>query len=72
MSELDTIIEINITRQTTTVDTAAFNIPLIVSGVIEFPERTRTYTSLAAVGEDFATTSNVYIMASKILARPRR
>lgn len=72
MSELDTIIEINITRQTTTVDTAAFNIPLIVSGVIEFPERTRTYNSLAAVGDDFSTSSNVYIMASKVFAQNPR
>jgi hypothetical protein len=65
MAELDNIIQITITRETTAVSTASFNIPLILSDITNFSERTRTYTDIDAVGEDFASTSNVYQMAEK-------
>jgi hypothetical protein len=65
MAELDNIVQITISRETTAVDTASFNIPLILSDITNFSERTRTYTDIDALGEDFVSTSNVYKMAEK-------
>lgn len=63
MSELSDVVEVTITRETASIDTAAFNIPLILATFTNFSERTRTYTSITGVGEDFSSTSNAYKMA---------
>lgn len=69
MSELENLIQITITRQTSSVATAAFNIPAILAQFTDFSERTRVYTSISAVGEDFDSTSDVYIIANKMFGQ---
>lgn len=69
MSELDNIVQISISRETAQLTTASFNIPLILASFTNFSERTRTYTDITAVGGDFASTSNVYKMASKLFGQ---
>jgi hypothetical protein len=65
MSELDSIIQITITRETAEVATASFNIPLILASFTNFSERARVYASIDEVGGNFASTSNVYKMAQR-------
>lgn len=64
---LSDIVQITITKETTAIDTASFNIPLILATTVAFPERTRTYSSIGAVAEDFGATSEVYQVASKLM-----
>tara|TARA_R110000744_G_C19371770_1_gene563157 strand:+ start:28967 stop:30259 length:1293 start_codon:yes stop_codon:yes gene_type:complete len=61
---LDDIVSITITKESTAIDTASFSIPLLLTSTAVFSERTRTYTSLAAVGEEFDSTTDVYAVAS--------
>lgn len=63
MTRLTDIIEINISRETTAVAQTNFNVPMFLSTHTNFTERAREYTSIEAVGEDFATTENAYIAA---------
>src|SRR5690554_2943691 len=72
MASLDSIIEINISRQTTPVDRAAFNIPCFIGEFNTFQERAREYTSLAAVEEDFGTEGAVYKAAAKFFGQEIR
>lgn len=65
MSDLDDVVSVVITDQTTAIATASFAIPLILATFTNFAERARTYLNITEVGADFATTSNVYKMASK-------
>lgn len=53
---------INPTRQ-------GFNVPLILSATAAWTERTRSYTSAAAVALDFATTTPEYKQAAKMFAQ---
>ncbi len=69
MAELDQIVQISISRETTQVDTASFNIALILADLTNFSTRTQTYTDITGVGADFASTSNVYKMASKLFGQ---
>lgn len=66
MAELDSIVKINLYRGSTPVETASFSIPLILSTFVNFPERTRTYTSIDAVGEDFDSSDPVYQVAQAL------
>lgn len=68
MSEFSDVVEVTITRETASIDTAAFNIPLILATFTNFSERTRTYTSITGVGEDFGSTSNTYKMAQAMFS----
>lgn len=70
MAEIDQIVEIFITRETTAIDTASFSIPLILAtfDTTVFPERTRTYTDISEVGEDFDSTDSAYIIAQKLFS----
>lgn len=65
MSDLNDVVNVVITDQTTAIATASFAIPLVLATFTNFAERARTYASITEVGADFATTSNVYKMASK-------
>jgi hypothetical protein len=65
MSDLDDVVRVVITDQTTAIATASFAIPLILATFTNFSERTRTYLNITEVGADFATTSNVYKMAAQ-------
>jgi hypothetical protein len=69
MSELDQIVNITITRESTAVATASFQIPLVLATFTNFSERTRTYTDITGVGEDFASTSNVHKIATKLFGQ---
>lgn len=63
---LSDIVQITITKETTAIDTASFNIPLILADTTAFSERTRTYSSISAVAEDFGSASDVYTIASRL------
>ncbi len=63
------LIQISITRQTQSVSREGFETPLILGSAATFNERVRTYTSLDAVEEDFASTDNEYIMANKVFSQ---
>jgi len=65
MSDLSDVVTVVITDQSTAIATASFNIPLLLATFTNFPERSRTYTDIKGVGADFATTTNVYKMATQ-------
>ena len=69
MSELDSIVQITITRESAAIATASFQIPLVLSTHTRFPERARTYTSITSVAEDFSTTDQAYIIAQKLFGQ---
>lgn len=69
MSELDSIVQITISRSSTAVATASFQIPLVLATFTNFSERTRTYTDIEGVGEDFTSTSNVHKIATKLFGQ---
>lgn len=69
MAELDRIVEITLTRASTPVDTASFQIPLVLATFTNFAERTRTYTDIDAVSDDFSNNSPVYEIASKLFGQ---
>lgn len=69
MSEIDQIIQITLTRESTPVEVASFQIPGVLATFTNFPERTRTYTDINAVGGDFSTTDPVYVIASKLFGQ---
>lgn len=62
-NDLSDIVEVVISRETATIDTASFNIPMILATFTNFAERTRTYTSITGLAEDFKSTDTVYKMA---------
>ena len=67
--DLTDIVVVNIDKSTEAIDTASFDIPLALVTSNAFQERVRVYTSLTGVGEDFATTSKAYIIASKLFGQ---
>lgn len=69
MSEIDQIIQITLTRQSTPVEVASFQIPGILATFTNFSERTRTYTDLNAVGVDFSTTDTVFKIARQLFGQ---
>lgn len=69
MSELDSIISIQINRETTAVATASFSIPLVLATFTNFPERVRSYTDFDAVADDFDSTDNVYKIAQRLFGQ---
>lgn len=69
MSELDNIVNIQITRSSTAISTASFQIPMVLVTHTKFSERARTYTDLDAVADDFDSTDTAYILASKLFGQ---
>lgn len=88
MANLDTIVQVFISRETTQIDTASFDKPLFL---VELPDtvdntdpgnpvnvpadvsnRVRTYTSLSDIGTEYGTNSAAYAMASKALGGTQR
>ena len=65
MSDLNDVVNIVITDETTAVATASFAVPLVLDTFTNFAERTRTYLSITDVGADFATTDKAFIMANQ-------
>lgn len=81
MSDLDSIITLSISRNTSTPTQAGFGTPFLLTGDPEKnpkagtewgATRVRTYTSLSAVGTDFATTTNTYLMAAALFGQNPR
>lgn len=72
MTVLTDIIDIQISRETTAVSRAAFNIPMFLATHTAFLERARSYPSLTAVAADFDSESNVYVAASKFFGQEIR
>lgn len=69
MSDLDDVVSIILTRESTAVATASFQIPLILATFTNFSERTRTYTSFKGVAEDFDEGDKVYKMANQFFGQ---
>lgn len=69
MTRLTDIIEIQISRETSAVAQTNFNVPAFISSHTNFVERARVYSSLLAVGDDFASTDSAYIAASKFFGQ---
>lgn len=69
MSELDRIVEITLTRSSTPVETASFQIPLVLATFTNFSERVRSYTDFAAVEDDFNSGDKVYQIAQKLFGQ---
>jgi len=67
-SNLSDIVQITITKETTAIDTASFNIPLVLTTSTAFPERTRVYASVDAVSDDFGGESDVAQVVTKLLS----
>ena len=66
---IENYIDVIITRETQGVSRATFDIPLILAPVSEFYERTRQYSSISAISDDFDTTDVVYLMAQKVFSQ---
>lgn len=69
MTVLTDIIEVQISRETTPVSRAGFNIPLFIATHSAFKERARVYTSMNAVSEDFDSTDKAYIAAQAMFGQ---
>lgn len=69
MSDLDDVISIVLTRESTPVATASFQIPLVLATFTNFSERTRTYSSITGIAEDFDSTDNVYLIATRLFGQ---
>ena len=64
-SDLNDVVSVVITDQTTAIATASFAIPLVLATFTNFPERARSYNGITEVGADFATTDKAFIMAQQ-------
>lgn len=69
MAELDSIVQIVLTRSSTPVDTASFQIPLVLATFTNFPERTRVYTDIDSVEDDFNEGDPVHEIAEKLFGQ---
>jgi hypothetical protein len=69
MSELDSIIQVTIRRDTATVETAAFDVPLILATHTNFMERAKVYTDITAIEEDFNSSTIVWKMADNLFGQ---
>lgn len=71
-NRLDDIVRLTITRETTAISTASFNIPLALVDTVSFSERTRIYTSASAVGEDFEDGTPQYNLITSLFSGDTR
>lgn len=70
---LDSIVNVQVSRQTQGVTQAGFGVPLILGPNAPFPNtEIREYTSIAAVAEDFQTSDAEYVMAQKLFSQSPR
>lgn len=74
MSDIDNVISLSISVQSTTLTRAGFGVPAILDFTTVFTdERVREYTSLSAMVTDgFATTDLAYVAANKIFSQNPR
>lgn len=66
---LSDIVNASITLETARTVAPGFGIPLLLSHSAAWAERVRSYSSLAAVGADFAVTTPEYLMARAIFSQ---
>lgn len=69
---LDQTVEVNISKETTAVERAAFNVGAFIASHTAFSTRTKEYTSLSGVAADFATTSNTYKAATAYFGQEQK
>lgn len=66
---LDQIVNVTVVVQNPGITEAGFGVPLIVSHSASWVERTRTYTDIDGVGDDFAVNSPEYMAAAKVFGQ---
>ena len=77
MAEIDNIVDVQISRETTQIDTASFDIPLILVKSVDataedLVTRRNVYTDLEGVSAGEGIDSNAYQIASKLLGQDLR
>lgn len=76
MAEIDNIVDVQISRETTQIETASFDIPLILvkSGddALTIGVRTAVYTDLEGLGSGEGLESNAFNIASKLFGQDLR
>lgn len=68
-NSLDSVVQITLSRESVAVSTASFQIPLVLAAFTNFAERTRTYTNITSVAEDFSSTDKAYVIAEKLFSQ---
>ena len=70
----ESIVQVNITRDTVGVEQSGFGVPLILAcnAPVDFSERVRSYESLAGFEEDFATITPEYLQAQAVFSQNPR
>lgn len=74
MAQIDNIVYVTITRQTSQIDIRSFDIPLLLVKSDDVTDRVGVYTSVEAVAEDFGVDSVAHNKAKKVFGqdiRPR-
>ena len=69
MADINDIVNVVISNNTTAITVAGFSLPLFLGLGKGFTERYKEYGSLAEVGVDFASTSNEYIAAERFFGQ---
>lgn len=69
MANLETIVNSQITRETAVVERAGFGVTLILSPHVRWTERVRTYTTLAALLDDFDSDDPVAIAVTRLFGQ---
>lgn len=72
MPNIDSVVQVNITRETRALTTEDFTQPTIVATHARWPERRRVYSSLASIGTDLGIDSPTYRSASALFSSPTR
>lgn len=72
MTELSDIVNVQITRQTESVDRASFGTPLFLVEITTVDERVKSYSNIDAVADDYAATDVAYKMAQAAFSQPIR
>lgn len=69
MSEINQIVNVTITRENARVTRVGFGTPLVIGVSDAFAERVRTYSNITAVGVDYGTTTEEYLMANMLFSQ---
>ncbi len=72
MPTLDSIVNVQISRETDTVDRASFGIPLFLTVVTSVVNRVKVYSNMEGVAEDYAENTVAYKMAQAAFSQEIR
>lgn len=72
MATLDSIVNVQISRETDTVDRASFGIPLFLTTESAVTDRVKTYSNMEGVAADYAETTVAYKMAQAAFSQEIR